>query len=100
MTQIKQKLWDKELKFTDGTHFNGDKFRMKDLIDAYHKKPSEITFKLVSFEQINILLVSQKVEEIYIFLTLGINTNHWRAKTYNFKEFYIKYSKDILQVIQ
>ena len=52
IANLKQKLWDKELIFSDGTHFDRDKFRMADLIADTHYNNCGITFKLLSLDQL------------------------------------------------
>jgi len=95
---IKQKLWDKGLIFSDGTHFDKDKFRMPDLMADTHSNNCGITFKLISLNQLPDFLKKKPVDETFVFLTSG--DGEWRTKVKGFKEFYIDRTKNITKIIQ
>jgi hypothetical protein len=95
---LKQKLWDKGLIFSDGTHFNGDKFRTDDLVADTHNSNCGITFKLLSLDQLPSLFKKKRPDEAFVFLTSG--DGEWRTKIKEFKEFYIGRTKNIIKIIQ
>ncbi len=98
ITSLKQKLWDKGLIFSDGTHFYGDKFRMNDLVADTHNNNCGITFKLLSLDQLPLLFKKKRPDESFLFLTSG--DGEWRTKVKEFKEFYIGRTKNIIKIIQ
>lgn len=98
IADIKQKLWDKALIFSDGTHFDRDKFRITDLVADAHENNCGISFKLLSFDQLPLLLKKKQPDETFVFLTSG--DGEWRMKLKEFKEFYIDRTKNIIKIIQ
>ncbi len=98
IADLKQKLWDKGLIFSDGTHFDRDKFRMSDLIADTHNNNGGITFKLLSLDQLPAFLKKKRPDETFVFLTSG--DGEWRTKVKEFKEFYIGRTKNIIKIIQ
>lgn len=95
---LKQKLWDKGMTFSDGTHFDKDKFRIADLIADTHNDDCGISFKLISLEQLSSFLKKKKPDETFVFLTSG--DGEWREKIKEFREFYISRTKNIIKIIQ
>lgn len=93
---LKQKIWDKGMIFSDGTHFSNDKFRIDDLVSAHNQKHS-ITFKLIDFNQLSLLIQKSVIDDSYIFL---INNKDIKAGLKEFNEFYIGQTKNILKIIQ
>ena len=98
ITTLKQKLWDKELVFSDGTHFDRDKFRMTDLIVDTHNNNCGITFKLLLLEQLPLFVKKKHIDETFVFLVSG--DGEWQKKVKEFKEFYIGRTKNIIKIIQ
>jgi len=98
VTNLKQKLWDKGLIFSDGTHFDKDKFRMDDLVADTHNNNCGIAFKLLSLDQLPSLFKKKRPDETFVFLTSG--DGEWRTKVKEFKEFYIGRTKNIIKIIQ
>jgi len=94
---IKQKLWDKSMFFVDGTHFNGDKFRIEDLTASTYDNDSEVKYKLVTMENVPAILKKQ-IDEVYAFLTNGDGI--WRENIKKFKEFYINRTNNITKIIE
>jgi len=93
-TLMKQKFWDKGLFFCDGTHFHGDKFRIKDILVC---KP-DVSFKLLSIKQMPTLFQNKQIDDVFVFLT--VNDMDLSKQTNEFKKFYIKQTKDIIKIIQ
>lgn len=98
ISRLKQKLWDKGLMFSDGTHFDGDKFRINDLVINTNNNNCEVTFKLLSLDRLALLFKKKKLDETFVFLTSG--GGGWRAKVKEFKEFYIGRTKNIIKIIK
>ena len=94
---IKQKLWDKSMFFVDGTHFDGDKFRINDLMVNTHDNDSNIKYKLVSIECLHLLLKNQ-IDEVYAFLINGDGS--WDKSAIRFNEFYVNRTKNITKIIE
>jgi hypothetical protein len=66
LNEIKRHLVDKNITFTDGTCFNGDRFRIDKLI-APSTKENNIIIKFVNEENIPDLFNNTKIEEVYEF---------------------------------
>ena len=98
IANLKQKLWDKGLIFSDGTHFDRDKFRMIDLIADTHNNNCGITFKLLSLNQLPLFFKKKHPDETFVFLTSG--DGEWRTKVKEYKEIYISRTKNIIKIIQ
>jgi hypothetical protein len=95
---LKSDLWDSKLYFSDGTHFNGDKFRILDLVEPTHDKNSIVKFKIVNAENIPILLRNIDVKELNIFLT---SPQDFKKITFpERKIFYIGETRDIIKIIK
>lgn len=95
---LKQKLWDHEMFFSDGTHFRDDKFRIKDLIKKIHKdNHDKATFKLISSVLLPVLLNEGIVDEAFVFLTAG--DGEWRKVIKDFKEFYVGDTVNVSKII-
>ena len=97
LTELKRKLWDQKLEFADGTHFNGDGFRPKDLAAPVLASHHKATFKLVSSEDVPALLKEVSFDDVYVF-TISAD-GWWRGVFAEFKEFYLQNTKDIIKVI-
>lgn len=93
---LKQIIWDKGMTFSDGTHFSNDKFRIDDLVGTHNQKHS-ITFKLIDFNQLPLLIKKNVIDDSYIFL---INNKDIKTDLKEFNEFYIGQTKNILKIIQ
>ncbi len=98
VASLKQKLWDKGLTFSDGTHFDKDKFRIVDLITDTHNDNCGIAFKILSLDQLPAFFKKKRPDEAFVFLTSG--DGEWRKKIKEFKEFYIGRTKNIIKIIQ
>lgn len=98
IANLKQKLWDKGLIFSDGTHFDRDKFRVADLIADTHDNNCGITFKFLSLNQLPLFFKKKHLDETFVFLTSG--DGEWRTKIKEFKEFYVDCTKNITKIIQ
>ncbi|MFA6608330.1 MAG: hypothetical protein WCT07_00220 [Candidatus Paceibacterota bacterium] len=94
---LKQSFLDKGLHFSDGTHFNGDKFRIQDLIVDTYKDSSNVAFKIISEEFLPFLFKKGKLDEVYVFSTLSKVDLQENLK--DLKEFYIQHTKDIIKII-
>lgn len=97
LASIKRKLWDKEMFFIDGTNFESDKFRISDLIKSLYDNNSRETYKLVLIKNLSILLKRQVIDQIFVFSTTSNKT--WYKDIKEFKEFYIKQTKNIIKII-
>lgn len=95
---LKQKLWDKGLVFSDGTHFFDDKFRVNDLISNVYSASFRITFKLIFSQQLPILLKEKNIDEVYIFNTTNDQISIKMAG--DFREFYVGQTKNIIKIIE
>jgi hypothetical protein len=93
---VKQMLYSKDLPFVDGTHFDGDIFRINDLLASVHDNNSNATFKLFLSGNLDLVLSKIKFDEIYSFYTF--NRVEINSK-YNIKEFYIEQTSDIIKII-
>jgi hypothetical protein len=72
LVTIKQKLWDAKLFFIDGTNFNGDRFRISDLLsDNYKDHNSNAKFKFLSIVELSDLLKAEELDDIFVFITSG-----------------------------
>jgi len=98
ITTLKQIFWDKGLFFSDGTHFNKDKFRITDIILDTHKSNCDQKFKLLLINQLPLLLKNKRLDETFVFLTSS--DGEWRKKIKEFKEFYIGRTKNIIKIIK
>lgn len=98
IANLKQKLWDKGLIFSDGTHFDRDKFRISDLIADTHNNNCGITLKLLSLDQLPLFFKKKHPDETFVFLTSG--DGEWQTKVKEFKEFYIDRTRNIIKIIQ
>jgi hypothetical protein len=61
---FKQELWDADVRFADGTHFHGDRFRIADLIS---RPPKAIRLKLLEEGRLAELLAAKQPREVYEF---------------------------------
>lgn len=97
-THLKQRLWDKKLFFADGTHFNGDKFRIVDFIADLHTGFVKECFKLVEFSNMPLLLKRVAIQDIFLFKkSQHLNI---RPASSELKAFYIDGVKDIIKIIE
>jgi type III secretory pathway component EscR len=69
LTSVKQKLWDKKMYFTDGTHFAKDRFRMSDLIADTNNRKNLRTLKVLDEKYLEQFLKKNTNDEIYTFFT-------------------------------
>jgi len=63
-TSFKRALWDAKVMFSDGTHFDGDRFRLEDLTGAIH---SSIRLRLVHESKLAELMGAVRLQEVYDF---------------------------------
>jgi hypothetical protein len=93
---LKIKLWDKDIIFCDGTHFNGDKFRIEDLIKETHDQDCGATFKIFTDQEITSLMKKKSFGKVFIF------TDKTDSQFLNFGKsniFYLKKVGDILNLL-
>jgi hypothetical protein len=64
--KLRTDLFDRDIKFNDGTFFDGDKFRVNDLIKSA-KSDKSIKIKIVHEENISLLMKELEIQEIYQF---------------------------------
>lgn len=95
---LKQKLWDKDIFFADGTHFKGDKFRLDDLIKETHKdNRSDVTCKLVGRDSLISLLKKKVIDETFIFITK--ENRELKESVRDSREFYIEETRNVSKII-
>ncbi|EKE21792.1 MAG: hypothetical protein ACD_7C00126G0016 [uncultured bacterium] len=95
--KIKQRLWDKKILFTDGTHFNGDRFRIQDLVANTNNHKNSISIKLMTELKMNEVLKAQSFDEIYdLFIT---NNRTIKANLSTIHQLYINQTKDLIKII-
>lgn len=63
-SSFKQELWDAGVKFADGTHFHGDRFRLEDLIA---RQPKAVSIKVVDENKLPDFLAAMRLQEVYEF---------------------------------
>lgn len=98
-SKIKQKLWDTNFLFSDGTHFSGDIFRFQSIIEKLHKIPhNKVRCKLVSQPNLKELLDKYKFDEVFSFLSP--NAKDVLENGVPAKKFYLNQTVDILKVIE
>ncbi|MGH7926167.1 MAG: hypothetical protein ACREQV_00025 [Candidatus Binatia bacterium] len=64
LSEVKRQLWDVGVPFTDGTHFDGDRFRIESLIG---KVPPDVGLRLVDPNYIGAALERVTIQEVYDF---------------------------------
>jgi len=67
LVSIKRLMCDKKIKFTDGTYFGGDRFRLDVLVSDTNLYNKEIPIKLVNEEYLNELIRNKNFDEIFSF---------------------------------
>jgi hypothetical protein len=99
LMNIKRNLWDADLFFIDGTNFDGDKFRISDLLKDNYRYDSRFKFKLLSTNELSILLLlgEKRFGDIFVFLTSG---NIDCVSIENSVRFCIENTNDIAKIIQ
>lgn len=72
LSSLKQKLCDQKLTFFDGTHFDGDKFRLTELIDKSnnHNHKNLIKIKLIKEEKLSNLIRTGIIDEAFVLFTV------------------------------
>lgn len=95
---LKQSLVDKGLSFSDGTTFNGDKFRLNVLL-LTSSKSHEIKVKIIKNENLDELLTTVKFDEVY-YLASNFSDNHQKLGASNtFLKIQIADTKQILNFL-
>lgn len=74
LIELKRSLVDKNIPFTDGTTFNGDKFRLDSLL-ANSTKSQEIKIKFFQIDNLEEVLASLKFDEVF-YLASTFSDNH------------------------
>jgi hypothetical protein len=62
--EVKRQLWDVGVPFTDGTHFDGDRFRIESLIGSV---PHDVGLRLVDPDHLGATLERVGIQEVYEF---------------------------------
>lgn len=96
LAAIKQKLWDKKVVFTDGTHFAGDRFRMEDLIADTNNQKNPKILKILPEDYLSQFLKKDIADEMYYFFKSG----QLKKKNKNFIEISLERPTDILSLIK
>lgn len=96
LADIKKSLIDKGLMFFDGTYFNGDKFRLRSLIQ---KRSGDERFKLVDQENLNSVIKALRPDEIFEFFYTNPMSFAAHPSAYRLT-IKINSTADILQVIK
>ena len=98
MTSLKISLADKEKFFSDGTHFNGDRFRLESLTKDYHKQPhNRVTFRMICDSTLDNTLDAVSFDEVYDFQCGSPESSLPEMGVT--KKFYVDQLSDILKVI-
>lgn len=98
LNSLKQSLVDKGVPFSDGTTFNGDKFRLNVLLSA-SSKSHEIKVKIIKNENLDELLTTVKFDEVY-YLTSSFSDIHQKlGASNNFLKIQISDTKQILNFL-
>lgn len=98
ISEIKQKLWDDRFIFCDGTYFNGDKFRIENLvIDTCGDNNCKVTFKFIAFEELSRFFKKIDIDETFLFSIS--EDKDFTLKTKEIKKFYVKDTKNIIKII-
>ncbi len=84
VNKLKQELLDHRVQFFDGTHFDGDRFRMEDLVGE-PANGRTYSLKLVFENEVSRLIQEVKMNEIFQFflnspLVLNVFTGHRRIQ--------------------
>jgi hypothetical protein len=98
LISLKQSLVDKGVPFSDGTTFNGDKFRLNVLLPTLSKS-QEIKVKIIKNENLDELLTTVKFDEVY-YLASNFSDNHQKlGASTNFLKIQITDTKQILNFL-
>lgn len=98
LISLKQSLVDKGVPFSDGTTFNGDKFRLNVLLPT-SSKSQEIKVKIIKNENLDELLITVKFDEVY-YLASNFSDNHQKlGASTNFLKIQITDTKQILNFL-
>lgn len=96
LTAVKQKLWDKKIVFTDGTHFADDKFRMSDLTADTNNRNNPKRLKILSEDKLRQFLEKHVAEELYYFF----KTEQFEVENKNLVKISIEQPSNILSLIK
>lgn len=91
---VKSKLWDKKILFYDGTHFDGDRFRIEDLVKETHNQNFDATFKLLTEKELPALLKKKSFEKVFVF------TDSPSGPSSNFRKSNVLYLRKIKDVVK
>jgi len=90
LIELKQDLWDQGIRFNDGTHFDGDRFRLQSIVS---KEPlnEELKVKITKRENIPEVLAAVKFHEVFQFyletpLDLVTGRNHVKIQVVETKQ--------------
>jgi hypothetical protein len=98
LNSLKRSLIDKGVSFSDGTTFNGDKFRLNELLLSSPKE-REIKVKIIKNENLDELLTTLKFDEVY-YLASNFSDNHQKlGASNNFLKIQIVDTKQILNFL-
>lgn len=74
LTNVKREMYDDNIKFSDGTYFNGDTFRVNDLKNDGDKNGVKV--KIVEYEKMDELLNAITIKEYYnLFIDTPLKFN-------------------------
>jgi hypothetical protein len=87
LKQLKQDLFDSGVHFFDGTHFDGDRFRLDELTDNRINNGT-FTLKIVPESETTALLQHIKIKEIFQFfvnnpVSINVSGKHFRIQVDN-----------------
>jgi hypothetical protein len=97
LVDVKRKLWDADLFFIDGTNFDGDRFRISDLLKDNYRYDSKFKFKLLSANELSTLLKAEVLDAIFVFTISG---NIDCSSIENSMTICIENTSDIAKIIQ
>jgi hypothetical protein len=88
--KLKQDLYDSGVNFFDGTHFNGDRFRLDELIKNQINN-SDFTLKILHEQKVLPLLEHVKIMEVFQFfidspLSISCHIKHIQIQINNIEQ--------------
>jgi len=94
-SRLKQRLWDKGIRFHDGSHFDGDKFRLDDLLAADLGNAS-VTVKVVPSSRLDELVESKQMDEVFEFRLADAAAPQDSKALPGAKLFYLEQTRDVI----
>jgi len=95
LNQVKRDLFDKGVRFFDGTYFDGDRFRMEDLA-IKHLPDATFTLRIVPENELSHLARTIDLQEVYQFFVsspaeLAVSGRHIRLQ--------VRKTEEVLRII-